>query len=307
MHESRPAATVPASAPPSPVNDVLISVVIACRGEVADTLEELLLSLTAQDYSGWWELLIADNGISTASRDLIARLAPRFPRLSVIDAAQRRGKGHAVNSAVAAAQGSHLVMLDCDDVVSGDYLRHMAAALADHDFVGARLDSAELNPGWARARRVPLQESSLEILHNYRPAVVGAGMAVSRAAFEAVGGFDPALLTQQDIDLSWRLDGAGYTAHFVPDAVVLYRYRQDVRGIFAQERRYGRGEVALYLKHSTQGMRPHPLRWVVRSWLDLALALPRIGTKAGRARAATVLGNMLGRVEASVRYRVLYI
>jgi cellulose synthase/poly-beta-1,6-N-acetylglucosamine synthase-like glycosyltransferase len=284
---------------------MMVSVIIPCHGEAP--LREQLLSLRAQDYTGPWEVLITDNGISTETHAVVEELAAHWPALSVVDATQRRGKSYAVNLAVGVARGTHLVLLDSDDVVNPGYLRHLSAAMEHHDFVGARLDSVTLNPAWVRARRKPLQETGLETLLDHRPVVIGAGMAMSKAAYLRVGGFDEDLLTQVDLDLSWRLHSAGFMPHFTPEAVVHYRYRQGVAAVFQQERRYGRGEVALYCKHRTDGLPPPRLRRVVRSWLDLALALPRFGTRAGRARIATTAGAISGRIEGSIRHRVLYL
>ena len=284
---------------------MMVSVIIPCHGGAP--LREQLQSLRAQDYTGPWEVLISDNGISVETREVVEEFALGWPALSVLDATQQRGKSYAVNLAVSVARGTHLVLLDSDDVVNPGYLRHLTAAMECYDFVGARLDSVTLNPGWVRARRKPLQESGLETLLDHRPVVIGAGMAMSKTAYLQVGGFDEELQTQVDLDLSWRLQSAGFIPHFMPEAVVQYRYRQDVAAVFQQERRYGRGEVALYCKHRTDGLPPRRLRRVVRSWLDLAVALPRFGTRAGRARIATTAGAIMGRIEGSIRHRVLYL
>jgi GT2 family glycosyltransferase len=285
-------------------DELVISVIIPCHGEAP--LREQLRSLESQDYGGRWEVLVADNGMAPATRAVVASFADD-PRLRVVDTTARPGKSYAVNHAVSQAVGTHLVFLDADDVVDAGYVRHLAAALAEHDFVGARMDSRALNPEWIRDRRAPLQEDGLEVLLGHRPVVVGAAMAMSRAAYEAVGGFDESLRTQVDLDLSWRLQRAGHTPVFVPDAVVRYRYRQDVAGVFRQERSYGRGEVALFVKHRDDGVPPRSPRRMARSWLDVALSLAGVFTRAGRARLATTAGAAAGRLEGSVRHRVLYL
>jgi GT2 family glycosyltransferase len=280
-------------------------VIIPCQGDVP--LAEQLSSLARQDHRGPWEVIVADNGISAGTRATVESFEPGLPELSVVDATERPGKSYAVNRAVAAARGTHLVLLDGDDVVEPGYLRHLAATMERHDFVGARLDSATLNPEWLRARRRPLQEAGLETMLDHRPVVIGAGMGMSKAAFLEVGGFDESLRTQVDLDLSWRLQRAGFEPRFVPDAVVRYRYRASAAAVFRQERGYGRGEVALYVKHRADGLRRRPLRRTVRSWLELVVALPRLATRAGRARVATTAGAVVGRLEGSVRHRVLYL
>jgi len=55
-------------------------------------------------------------------------------------------------------------------------------------------------------------------------AVGSAGMLIRRDAWEALGGFDPALpLYRDDLDLCWRAWRAGHEVRVVPDAVIHHR------------------------------------------------------------------------------------
>jgi GT2 family glycosyltransferase len=53
--------------------------------------------------------------------------------------------------------------------------------------------------------------------------VLGAALAIRRDAFTSVGGFDESyFLYQEEIDLCYRLRGAGWEVHYVPTATVLH-------------------------------------------------------------------------------------
>lgn len=53
------------------------------------------------------------------------------------------------------------------------------------------------------------------------PWAHGAFLAVRRAAWDAIGGFDPAMwMYAEDLDLCWRADRAGWPTRYVPDAPV---------------------------------------------------------------------------------------
>ena len=55
------------------------------------------------------------------------------------------------------------------------------------------------------------------------PWAVGAFLALRRAAFEEVGGFDERQwLFAEDLDLGWRLSRAGWTTRYEPSAVVTH-------------------------------------------------------------------------------------
>jgi GT2 family glycosyltransferase len=284
----------------------IVSVVIACRGRVRDLLREQLHALAGQDFIGPWELLIADNGITDDITPLLAQFSTETFPIRVISAADRPGRSYAINRAVRQARSSQLITLDCDDVVAPDYLTQMNHALARHDFVGARLDSTTLNPSWLRGRRRSLQATQLEPLIGRCTAVIGAGMAFTRTAFDTVNGFDEHMLALEDLDISYRLQQAGIQPVFAPRAVVQYRYRRTYRAIFRQERSYGRYEALLHHKHRAT-LAPRHLHHSARGWFDVLVALTGAFTRTGRAQVATSLGAAVGRIDGSLRYGLFHL
>jgi cellulose synthase/poly-beta-1,6-N-acetylglucosamine synthase-like glycosyltransferase len=286
-----------------------VSVVVPCHGDAAEVLYEQLRALAAQDVGEPWEVLLADNGASPATLAVAESFRTTIPDLRVVDAREHPGQAYAVNTAVRAARGEHLLLLDSDDVVAPDYVRLLSAALRDHVFAGARLDADTLNPGWLRARRRPMQSEGLEVvLDAGQPVVIGAAMAVRRSAFEAVGGFDETMDTQIDLDLSWRLQAAGHVPAFVRNAVVQYRYRSELSSLWRQERAYGIGEARLYAKHRRSGLPRRPLRRTVHAWAQVLTAVPGAAvSRSGRARLVTRAGAAQGRLVGSIRERTLYL
>jgi GT2 family glycosyltransferase len=280
-------------------------VIIPCRGRVADLLMQQLDALAGQDFEGQWELLIADNGIVDDLIPLLGQYGDLLPRVRIVAAADRVGRGYAINRAAEVADSPRLILLDSDDMVTPSYLRETVTALQQHEFVGTRLDSVWLNPGWLQSRRRPMQEVQLERTFGRRPSVVGAGMALTRSAFERVGGFDDDLLAAEDLDVSFRLQQIGVRPFFASAAVVRFRYRKGWWAILRQERLYSRNEARLRRKHRALDRRR--LGQTVTGWRDLLLAVLQVPTRSGRARLATTLGATLGRIEGSIRYRVLHL
>jgi GT2 family glycosyltransferase len=283
-----------------------LSVIVGCR-DAADTLGETLEAVAAQAYPGWWEVVVVDNGSSDGTADVARAMATRLPNLRVLRPDDPGHQARGLNHGIEHAKGEVLAFLDADDVIGPDYLLHMGRALAGHPFAGGRVDVALLNPPEVRSRRPPLQAERIDEFCGFRPAVIGAAMGARRDALVAVGGMDPALPTQHDLDVSWRLAEAGLPAVFVPDAVLHYRYRSTAAEIFRQERGYGVGEVVLFQKFRSRGMpRRDPLR-VAAAYLRLLRTLPGLHTPPGRAKAATMAGLLLGRLQGSLRQRILYL
>jgi GT2 family glycosyltransferase len=76
-----------------------------------------------------------------------------------------------------------------------------------------------------RAPRLPAQEAEVE-------AVTGVCMAISRAAFEAVDGFDESyFLYGEEVDLCYRMRVAGYRTVFIPAPSIVHHHEPgEVRG-----------------------------------------------------------------------------
>lgn len=285
-------------------DDVSVSVVLACRnGE--RLIGRQLDALTRQDYGRPWELIVADNGSSDGTVSVVERYLERIPRLRLLDASDRAGAAHARNVGVAAAAASIIVFCDHDDEVAPGWLSAMATALSRHAFVTATLQTDRLNAGWTRVadERQTIRNTDPPFL-TYAPS---ASLGVRRSLHDAVGGYDEAFEgASEDKDYCYRLQMQGEQLVLVPDAVIHYQLRDNLRGMFNQTRSYGFGNVQLYMKHREAGMRkPSQLR-ALRTWLLLLPRLPvSLHTKHARAQWCRRAGWKIGRLHGSIRYRVL--
>lgn len=205
-------------------------------------IEELLESLERQVDAPEFEVVVADNG-STDDGPGLLRSRVSVLDLRVVDASARPGQTYARNAGAIAARGDHLLFLDQDDVVDEGYIAAMWRALDGHDLVAARVDIHRLNSAWGKPVRRMAQESSLASGPPF-PWGYGGTLGVSAAMFGAVGGFDDRLtIAAEDEDLCWRIQSAGGTICFVPDAVLYYRFPATCRRLFRQGLRYGRAQV----------------------------------------------------------------
>ena len=177
----------PARAPRAP-RDPALSVIIACRNGAA-TLLETLEGLAAQAWDRPWEVVLADNGSTDGSVALFEGFARAQPQLAmrVVDAAARRGKPFALNTAIAAARAPAVAVCDADDVPGEGWLAAMGAALERHAIVACRIDFDRLNAGWirrtpgraaagrARAAGVPASARARRRRHHGGAAPAGRG------------------------------------------------------------------------------------------------------------------------------------
>jgi GT2 family glycosyltransferase len=288
----------------------MLSVVIPAKNAAA-TLGEQLGALAEQEAAGLaWEVVIADNGSTDATRAVAASFSDRLPALRVVDAAERPGAAHARNVGARAAHGDRLAFVDADDVVECGWLTAVARALDEHPFVACRYDTALLNdPATADALGHAQRDGLMTYDYPpYLPHAGGSSLAVRRQHHEAVGGFDEAYPALEDTDYCWRLQLAGVPLAFARDAVVAIRLKSGAGALFRQGRHFGRHNVLIYRNYRSRADRPMPRLPVaggLARWAKLLLRAPlAVWRRADRARWIWQLGWRLGRIEGSMAYGV---
>ena len=191
----------------------MISVVIPTRNRLNDLL--FTLERIQQDHYSSVEVLVGDDASDVDPRPEIAR---RFPAVRVERNAVRSGPCALRNRLVAAARGEILVSLDDDShFESSDAFGMIVATFAANPRLG--LLSCRLREAsgrlWPARRGEPLRETAV---------FMAGACAIRRSAYEAVGGFNPAVFRAgEERDLAIRLTAAGYDIRHTDDLVAQHR------------------------------------------------------------------------------------
>jgi N-acetylglucosaminyl-diphospho-decaprenol L-rhamnosyltransferase len=179
---------------------------------------------------------VVDNGSTDGSQEL---LRGDFPEVELLEVGENVGFGPALNRAVGTVAGDPIVLLNNDVVCEPRFVEALLEpALAGVEMVAgvllAERDPRQIDSAGVIADRTLM---GFDYLNGERreaaetaPAPLGpsGGAALfSRAAFDAVGGFDERIfLYYEDLDLALRLRAAGARCELAPAAAVVHAYSQ---------------------------------------------------------------------------------
>lgn len=206
-----------------------------------NTIDDLRDCLTSVRAAGATNVVVVDNGSTDGSVDMVRR---DFPEVKVRVNGSNPGYGAASNDAIAATGAEYVLLLNTDTLLRQDALRQLETHLDANPraaIVGPRLHNPDGTlqrsahgfpspltlrplirhiPGWR-------ERSLLTWSHEHDRVVSwvkGAALAIRTAAFNQVGGFDPAFFMYfEETDLCRRLGDKGWEIHFTPATTVIHK------------------------------------------------------------------------------------
>lgn len=286
----------------SPSPDALAASVIIPARNSASTLGVQLGALALQSGAPPFEVIVADNGSTDETSDVVEHWAALVPGVRLIDASSRVGPCAARNIGADHARSTKLLFCDADDAVHTDWVRALSRALDEHVIVGGKMLDDALNSSEVRTWFPEIPNGLFTKFGDMMPYASGANLGIRRHALRAVGGWDETLTNATDADLCFRVQRElGAELGFAPAAIVQYRYRSDLRSLYSNMRRYGRADVALVERHRVAGIRAPTTKSHLRSIGWLVVHTPDVlRSRSGRGQWVRRLGVTVGRVEGAL-------
>ena len=241
------------------VSTLHISVIVPVLNEehfIGRTLEGLM----GQEYHhGAFEILVVDGGSTDRTREVVQEFASRHSNIKLLDN-PKKWSSAGRNVGIDAASGDVVIVVDGHCQFFDDqYLINVESAFRHEeiDCLG-RPQPLDISDGTLIQEAIALARSSRlghhpdSFIYAETEQVVPAhsvGVAYRKSVFDKIGKFDETFDACEDVELNHRADKAGLSCLLVPSIRLRYVPRANLKSLFRQMGRYGRGRLRLFRKH----------------------------------------------------------
>jgi poly-beta-1,6-N-acetyl-D-glucosamine synthase len=208
------------------------------------------------------QVLVLDDGSTDGTASVAHDAGSGDPRLEVIADPVNLGKGKRLNLGFAHARHGLVAVTDADTHLHPLALKLLVARMARSGIIGAVAGGPHVtNRDNLLCAMQVLETASIIGLIRRTQSLSGAVGTVAgvlglfrREAVLAAGGYDGRMATE-DIDLSWRLLLAGWHTVYEPHALVGMQVPSRLGPLWAQRKRWARGQGEVLNRHFRAVMR----------------------------------------------------
>lgn len=238
--------------PPALPGDPLVSVLIPAHNEEG-SIDDTIDGVMQQDYPNF-EVIAVDDASTDRTGERLAALQRRYPRLRVVTLATNQGKAVGLTMAALVSRGEFLVGVDADAVLGPGALRWLVWHFASPR-VGAVTGNPRVRNRTSMLARIQVAEFSSVIGMIKRAqrvmgqlfTVSGVVVAFRRSALLDVGFWSHNMMTE-DVDVSWKLQLAGWDIRYEPRAVCWILVPEKVKALYRQRLRWAQGGAEVLIK-----------------------------------------------------------
>lgn len=217
-------------------------------------IDELLESLTQQDFSDTFQVVIVEDGSEISSEKIVKKYQDKLDLHYFFK--ENSGAGASRNFGMQKATGNYYIILDSDVIVPKHYLFEVKKALEN------RFTDAFGGPDAAHKSFTFLQKAinyamtSVLTTGGIRGKKKGVGkfqprsfnLGLSKTAFEKTNGFSK-MKNGEDIDLTFRLWENGFETQLIESAFVYHKRRSTIKQFFKQTYGFGTARPILNKKY----------------------------------------------------------
>ena len=214
-----------------------------------DEVAELLESLSKQTDKGF-EVLVIEDGSSVPCEEVCKPYEKQLDLHYYFK--PNSGRSETRNYGIARATGDWFIIYDSDVIVPPQYIATVRAELAKQPEVNCYGGPDAADSSFSDVQKaINYSMTSIMTTGGIRGATKNKkkfsprsfNMGISRKCFETVGGYKN--MIGEDIDLSIRIQQAGFKTTLISEAYVYHKRRVDLKKFFRQVNTFGKGRVLL--------------------------------------------------------------
>lgn len=203
-------------------------------------IEEQITAIYSNDLPKNFEIIIADNGCTDKTIEVVSNLSTQYKEIKVIDASAKKGSSFARNKGVDSAIYDYIILCDADDVVFPDFISQLAHKLEDNDLVGAGYITLDWDSGSGQYVPGAVVTKAPESIGGLKYALSGVA-AMRKSLFTQLDGFDESYIGgHEEVDFCYRALLNGFRFCWIDQPLIYYRQRSNSKNQIAQYYLYGK-------------------------------------------------------------------
>ena len=236
-----------------------ITVVMPVRNEerfIADTIGQLL----QHDYpENRYEIIVADGMSDDRTREIVREISSQHPQVRLLDNPKRLSSAGR-NVGFKNCKSDYFLVVDGHCYIPDNRLLRNVVECFEKSAADCLGRPQPLDaPGLTRFQNAVALARGSKLGHGGDSLIYGEfegyaspvsnGAAYRREVFEKIGYVDENFDACEDLEFNYRVEKAGLKAYTSPKLTVCYYPRENLKGLFHQMGRYGRGRFRFVRKH----------------------------------------------------------
>ncbi|MCX7087707.1 MAG: poly-beta-1,6-N-acetyl-D-glucosamine synthase [Methylococcales bacterium] len=231
-----------------------VSILIPCYNE-ADNIRETIDVLLQQKYPNI-EIIAINDGSKDNTLAILLELAQQHPQLRVVNLHTNQGKAMGLRTAALLANSELLICIDGDALLAPEAVAWMVKPFLTNPGVGAITGNPRIRNRSTLLGRIQVGEFSAIVGMIKRAqrtygrvfTVSGVIAAFRKSALHDVGYWSNDMITE-DIDISWKLQLAGWSILYEPNALCWVLMPETLQGLWKQRVRWAQGGSEVLLRY----------------------------------------------------------
>ncbi|WP_026604447.1 poly-beta-1,6-N-acetyl-D-glucosamine synthase [Methylomonas sp. 11b] len=231
-----------------------VSILIPCYNE-GENVRETIEYLLHQQYPNY-EIIAINDGSKDNTLEILHELADQHPKIRVVNLASNQGKAVGLRTAALLANSEILIGIDGDALLAPNATAWIVRHFLEDPHVGAVTGNPRIRNRSTLLGKIQVGEFSAIVgmikraqrSYGHVFTISGVIAGFRKTALHDVGYWSPDMVTE-DIDISWKLQLAGWAIRFEPNALCWVLMPETLNGLWKQRSRWAQGGVEVLLRY----------------------------------------------------------